>query len=331
MTEPWPTPPAPAPAPALRCPDASLHPTLGTVAAVVVTYHADAAGIGDRLARLAAQVDAVVVVDNGSGPDTVAALRAAAEALPAVSLVLNPDNQGLAAAQNQGMAAALAAGFAWLLLMDDDSTPAPDMVAALARVEAAHPGAFGLLAPRLRYPDSGRVPGFLTAHGRGLWPRKRPAPESGILADPVFVIASGSLIRAEAVRAVGPMRADFFIDYLDVEYCFRLTAAGVRLAVVGDAVLDHALGRQTAHRVLGRTVWCSNHAPFRCRAMARNRLRLWRAWGRRHPGWMAQDLLALVVQLWRVLALEDDGRAKATAILRGLREGLASPPASAAR
>jgi len=288
--------------------------------AVVVTYKS-AAGLEARLARLTTQVDAVVVVDNGSGLDTVAELRAVAGRL-ALSLILNPDNRGLAVAQTQGMAAALAAGFAWVLLMDDDSTPAPDMVAELARVESLRPGVFGLLAPRLRYPESGRVPGFITEHGRGLWPRKRPAPESGLLADPAFVIASGSLVRAEAARAVGPMRADFFIDYLDVEYCFRLRAAGFRLAVVGEAVLDHALGRQTAHRVLGRTVWCSNHAPFRCHAMARNRLRLWREWGWRHPGWMAQDMLALAFQLWRVWALEADGRAKAAAILRGLWAGM---------
>lgn len=318
MTETWPNPPTAVPPP--RCPETPRHVSLGPVAAVVVTYN-PAVGVADRLARLAAQVDAVVVVDNGSGSDTVAALEAVAEASPAVSLILNPDNLGLAVAQTQGMSATLAAGFAWLLLMDDDSTPAPDMVAELARVEALRPGVFGLLAPRLRYPESGRVPGFITEHGRGLWPRKRPAPTSGLLADPAFVIASGSLVRAGAARAVGPMRADFFIDYLDVEYCFRLRAAGFRLAVVGDAVLDHALGRQTAHRVLGRTVWCSNHSPFRCHAMARNRLRLWRDWGRRHPGWMVQDMLALVFQVWRVLTLEEDGRAKAAAILRGLRDG----------
>jgi len=297
------------------------------VAAVVVTYNADA-GLADRLARLGAQVDAVVVVDNGSGPDAVAALRWAVASLPAVSLILNDGNRGLAAAQTQGLGAVLAAGFAWVLLMDDDSTPAVDMVAALARVEAAQPGMFGLLAPRLRYPESGRVPGFITAHGRGLWPRKRPAPEHGLLVDPVFVIASGSLIRADVARAAGPMRADFFIDYVDVEYCFRLRAAGVRLAVVGEAVLDHSLGQQVAHRVLGRTVWCSNHGPFRCHAMARNRLRLWRAWGRRHPGWMAQDLVALIFQLGRVLTLEKNGRAKAAAILRGLRDGVRAGPLS---
>ncbi|MBB4315226.1 glycosyltransferase [Roseospira marina] len=298
---------------------------MGPIGAVVVTYNAGP-GVGDRLRRLSAQVDAVVVVDNGSDAATVEALRAAAADDPALRWIGNPDNRGLAAAQNQGLAAVLGAGFAWVLLMDDDSTPAPDMVAVLAAVEAARPGAFDLLAPRLRYPDIGRVPGFVT--GLGWRVRKAPAPIQGVLEDPVFVIASGSLIRAAAARAVGPMREDFFIDYLDVDYSFRLRRAGGRIAVAGAAVLDHALGRQSAHRLLGRTVWTSNHTAFRYHAMARNRARLWRGWARVHPGWALQDMAALLAQILRVLLWEADGRAKAGAILRGLWRGLLSLPAA---
>ncbi|MBB4285511.1 glycosyltransferase family 2 protein [Roseospira goensis] len=321
-----PAAPSPPPRPRPRpLPDRPRHPALGPVGAVVVTYNTGTA-IADRLARLSAQVDAVVVVDNGSDAATVGALRTAAAADPALTLLPNPDNRGLAAAQNQGLDALLAAGVSWLLLMDDDSTPAPDMVARMAAVEAARPGVFGLLAPRLRYPAVARVPGFL----RGLrWRvRKGPAPAQGLLEDPVFVIASGSLIRAGALRAAGLMRADFFIDYVDVEFCFRLRRAGHRLAVVGDAVLDHTLGRQTPHRLLGRTVWASNHAPFRCHAMARNRARLWRGWVAVHPGWALQDMAALAAQVVRVLLVEEQGRAKAAAILRGLWTGLIRlPPA----
>lgn len=314
------TPPA-APTP----PESPRHPALGPVGAVVVTYHTGAS-VRARLAAVAAQVDALVVVDNGSDPATVAALRTAATVLPAMTLIANPDNPGLAAAQNQGMAALLAAGYDWLLLMDDDSTPAPDMIAVMAQVEAARPGAFGLLAPRLRYPGVERVPGFVS--GLGWRVRKHPAPVSGLLEEPVFVIASGSLVRATAARAAGPMREDFFIDYLDVEYCFRLRRAGWRIAVAGAAVLDHALGRQSPHRVLGRTVWSSNHAPFRCHAMARNRARLWRGWFRVHPGWALMDMAALIAQAARVLVLEDQGGAKARAILSGLWAGLVRLPAA---
>ncbi|WP_299439974.1 glycosyltransferase [uncultured Rhodospira sp.] len=311
--------------PPLTQPSQPRHPALGPIGAVVVTYNTGPA-VRARLERVAAQVDAVVVVDNGSDDATQAALRQAATADPALHVIENPDNRGLAAAQNQGLAAVLAAGFAWVLLMDDDSTPAPDMVAVLAGVEADRPGAFGLLAPRLRYPDIAREPTFVS--GLGWRVRKRPAPTAGLLEDPVFVIASGSLVRAEAARAAGPMREDFFIDYVDVDFSFRLRRAGWRIAVAGAAVLDHALGRQTPHRLLGRTVWTSNHAPFRYHAMARNRARLWRGWGGTHPGWAAQDVAALVAQFGRVLLLEEQGAAKARAILRGLWTGLFRlPPA----
>jgi GT2 family glycosyltransferase len=113
-----------------------------------------------------------------------------------------------------------------------------------------------------------------------------------------------------------------------VDYSFRLRRAGWRIAVVGAAVLDHALGRQSAHRLLGRTIWTSNHGAFRCHAMARNRARLWRGWAGVHPGWALQDMAALAAQVARVLLFEDGGPAKARAILFGLWTGLVRlPPA----
>lgn len=303
------------------------HPALGRVGAVVVTHNTGPAG-ADRVTMLAGLVEGVVVVDNGSDPGTVAALEtAAAGATPAhVTLVRNADNRGLAAAQNQGLALLLAAGFDWLLLMDDDSEPAGDMLAAMARVEAARPGAFGLLAPRLTYPGSSRIPRYLIEHGwRARW---TTVPVDGLLEDPVFVIASGSLIRATALRAAGGMRADFFIDYVDVEFCFRLRAAGWRLAVVGAADLAHTLGRPSRHRLLGRTIWTSNHSAFRCHAMARNRSRLWRGWWRAHPGWTMLDMVMMGYQILRVALFETDRATKTGAMLRGLWAGLVRlPPA----
>lgn len=76
------------------------------------------------------QVLAVVIVDNGSLCDLAA--WNSQRGLRAVELRLLGENRGIAAAQNVGIRWALDrddVGF--VLLMDQDSIPAPDMVAQL--------------------------------------------------------------------------------------------------------------------------------------------------------------------------------------------------------
>lgn len=84
------------------------------------------------------------------------------------------------------------------------------------------------------------------------------------------VISSGSLVRREAVEAVGMPRVDFFMDFVDYEYCLRLRRNGFRIAVVRDSILDHEIGEQTSFNILGRKKFWADHAPWREYYMARN-------------------------------------------------------------
>ncbi len=127
------------------------------------------AAIPQRLAaavfdRLLEQVSAIVWVDNASGDG----LRALASRWPAERLhaIWLGDNQGIGAAQNRGMERALALGASHVLLMDDDSLPAPDMVPRLLAALAAHPQAAAVGAchvdPRR---ETGRTPFSVVAGG----------------------------------------------------------------------------------------------------------------------------------------------------------------------
>ncbi len=100
---------------------------------------ADPERLAQQFDRLLQQVGAIVWVDNASGD----ALRAQASRWPAERLhpIWLDDNQGIGVAQNRGIAHALALGATHVLLMDDDSLPAPDMVARLLAALATHPQA----------------------------------------------------------------------------------------------------------------------------------------------------------------------------------------------
>lgn len=106
------------------------------VHAVVVSYRSDPQRLARQFDRLLEQVSAIVWVDNASGDG----LRALASRWPAERLhaIWLGDNQGIGAAQNRGMERALALGASHVLLMDDDSLPAPDMVPRLLAALAAH-------------------------------------------------------------------------------------------------------------------------------------------------------------------------------------------------
>ena len=99
------------------------------ICAVIVTFYPDADVVAAEIAACREQVQTVVVVDNG--PD----LPWFHPSVYGDSVVYLPQagNVGLGAAQNAGIAHARATGHTHVLLLDQDSVPAPGMVAALSQ------------------------------------------------------------------------------------------------------------------------------------------------------------------------------------------------------
>jgi len=87
------------------------------------------------------------------------------------------------------------------------------------------------------------------------------------------LIASGCLIPMGVLGHVGSMREDFFIDFVDVEWCFRARHAGYRVYGVCAAHLEHRLGDEP-ERFLGREYL--THSPQRHYFHARNAMLLYR-------------------------------------------------------
>ncbi len=283
------------------------HPALGTVCAVMIAE--DPAPPAAALAPLEAEVDRVVVIDDGAGEEALAALRRWAAADPgARALVETGERLGRAAALNAGFAWAVSHRADWILLLDADGRPEPGMVAALARAEADYPGRWDLLAPRIHDLDADSWAAFAIADGA--LPRRAVARPAAILDNPLHVAASGSLIRATALAEVAGMREDFQAAALDVDFCLRLRAAGRRIGVVGPAVL-HRAGRPE---------------PADGFESARNRSRLWREWLRREPAWVLHDVAALAARAGRTALFGTERSRRLRELGRGLRRGLFTPP-----
>mgnify|MGYP003110814356 FL=1 len=294
-----------------------------SVAAVIVSYRSD-----ERLFRgleaLTPQVGRIIVVDNDSGDEVTEKLKEVAEAGGGkVRLVLNDENVGLAAAQNQGIRLALEDGADWVLLLDDDSVPDAGMVEALLAAHADHPspGRIGLVAPRLHDEEGTlKARAYVSRHAFDFRP-VRFGP-GDVLDNVAFAIASGSLVKAEVFREVGLMREDFFVDYIDFEFAFRMRRFGWGLVAVGDAGLEHRLGEFEHKRLLGRDFRFNSHSGFRRYYIYRNRMRVWRAYGLRLPAFFAFEAASIALDLAKLILLEDDKLEKLGGIGRGVMHAL---------
>ena len=233
------------------------------VYAVVVSHCSDAQRLIAQFDRLLAQVQAIVWVDNASGE----ALRQLHSRWPdnRVHPLWLDDNQGIGAAQNRGIAHALQHSASHILLMDDDSLPAPDMVARLLAALNAQPNAAAAGACHTdSRRDSTRSPFSRVQNGRLHWLSCADAQQVWQVD---HVIASGCLIPAPVLHRVGTLREDFFIDWVDIEWCLRAQNHGHTILGVCGALLEHSLGDKVA-QVLGQEI--PLHAPWRHYYQARN-------------------------------------------------------------
>ena len=60
--------------------------------------------------------------------------------------------------------------------------------------------------------------------------------------DNKIVISSGLIVKSEIFNLVGLMNEEYFIDYVDTDFCFRCFARNIKINVVPNAVMKHPVG-----------------------------------------------------------------------------------------
>ncbi len=136
------------------------------------------------------------------------------------------------------------------------------------------------------------------------------------------MIASGTLVSVDAWRDLRGFRQDFFVDYVDLEFCLRARASGYRILRSLRPTIEHAIGRPERRRFLWRKVTATHHDRARRHSITRNRVVVWRTYWRREPSFVAVDALGFAKESLKIVLFEDDRKAKIAAILTGIRDGL---------
>lgn len=247
------------------------------VFAVVVTYLPQVQALTNLLTSLVPQVAHVLVVDNSPESDITVLSLCAELGFPAIDLIRLGSNLGIAKALNVGIEAAKSAGATHVLLSDQDSEPACDMVEGLLRAEAdlrRHTTRIGAVGSSFINVNSGRLfPFHVMVKGRPLYGRRSASVEEPHV-EVVTLITSGTLVPMSVFDEVGLMREDFFIDCVDTEWCYRARACGYLLYGTAWATMVHRMGDATLRFWFFGWIKGNVHSPLRIYYQIRNLVRL---------------------------------------------------------
>jgi rhamnosyltransferase len=294
-----------------------------SVAAIIVTFYPDERFF-DLLSSIMRQVDDVWVIDNGSrgkAKNDIEKLQNDSE--KPFNIILNNENIGLAAAQNQGIKQAMVFGHDWILLLDQDSLPAEDMVDSLMSVGMNYNKReqLGLLTPR--HEDDNGNPSIPTYSVKsGLCLRRYFMNNKEVDDALAFGMSSGSLIPSEVFKTVGMMKEDFWIDYVDYDFSFRIRKMGYRIIGVGSARLKHRLGENHTAKIISKAFTYHAHPAFRRYTIYRNRIRVIRQYGLHFPNFLLFELLSISKDFLKLIFIEKNKFPKLLAISLGVLDGV---------
>ena len=292
-----------------------------SVCSIIVTYRPDTTLLERVLTAIRQQVAQVLVVDNGSVTEFITWLRLNAGWVEIIEI---GENLGVAAAQNRGIVWAKTKGFSHVLFLDQDSIPESEMVRNLIAASIyldRDNGPLAAVGPRI--VDARTEKDFPFINFRPLSVKRRICrqPFSGkyVLTD--FLISSGMLVSLSVFEHVGMMDEGFFIDNVDLEWCFRARSYGFALYGVCDTELKHSLGDQVIHFWLGRPVDIYRHSLLRQYYMIRNRIFLYRK-NYSPLSWVIQDIFRLSIKLIFLVLFLPQGLGNIRMTLNGIRDGL---------
>lgn len=196
---------------------------------VLVTYNPDVMELNNTIEKLKKQTDKIVICNNSEH-----------DIFFGDSSIKNFNfgkNLGIARAQSIGMKWAFENGADFILQMDQDSIPNPDLVKELLNCyfELSRAGhKIGLVGSQDFDKDTMKK--SLPKLNKG----KKLDNKNYLMVD--SILSSGSLIPYSTYMEVGGMDDALFIDAVDFEYCWRIYSFGMVVVKNKKALIAHKLG-----------------------------------------------------------------------------------------
>ena len=205
------------------------------IAGILVSYEPEATTLRGTVESLFPQVEHLFVVDNGSQIDPVDLLDLKGE--EGLTIIRLDENLGIAAAQNVGIAAARDARADFVVLSDQDTVYPQGAISRLIKVFERWPKAAAVV-PLFNDVNKSSSDGFILENSCLFSPTPVAGGEHRLLQ----AIASGKVIRLSTLEDIGTMDESLFIDWVDLEWCWRARHKGYLVIGSGDVEVNHSLG-----------------------------------------------------------------------------------------
>jgi GT2 family glycosyltransferase/Tfp pilus assembly protein PilF len=191
----------------------------------------------DSIRRHATEPYEVIVVDNGSGPETLEMLRAIDD--PHVRVIYNPTNRGFAGGNNDGLRVASGE---YVILLNNDVVVTEGWIEGLLRPFAKIP-ALGVTAPRsnrvvgdqvvydANYQDIDELDALARA-------RRGAFRDRGYITDRAIGLCL--CVSREVLEQIGGLDENYGVgNFEDDDFCLRVRAAGYKIFVCDDVFIHH--------------------------------------------------------------------------------------------
>lgn len=220
------------------------------ISAGIVSYNPDISRLKENINSILPQVEVIFIVDNSS--ENIDEIKKLCIAEPKVELIENDDNYGIAKALNQMSFSAYKAGYDWILTLDQDTVSPHDLI--LKMQPYMDDKELGIICPAVYYEG---------------WEKCTATKEPTTYV--YACMTSASLTRVEAWEKVGGFKEEYFIDFVDNEFCMRLKIHGYKVMRVNGCVIHHRLGVVKHVKFLGLfKINIVVHAPWRFYYIVRN-------------------------------------------------------------
>jgi len=285
---------------------------------VIITYEPDD-DIIDRINNLHKQLDFLIVYDN-SVKKELRTLFKKLNSKENIMLISNRKNLGVGKGLNFAVKYALKNNFKYLLTSDQD-TDYPDnyvrkLLFIMKRLQADIVGPLIFDENRGDFlPIISKV--FNIPIRRKVSPNHKP--------EKVFsLITSGSLYNVDLFKNIGFFKEEFFIDYIDIEFCLRANSLGKKVMIIPGVWVKHRLGyrKNNTSIKLFNLLFPTNYSEMRRYYITRNRFFVYREYFSKYPFFVLYDFTAMLLDMIRILLFENNKEEKFKNILLGIFDAI---------
>ena len=217
----------------------------------------------------------VILVDNGSSDNTPQEVR---NRFPAVQVIENGSNLGVPAGYNVGFVHALRSGADYVLMLNNDTVIAPDLITKLIYWAEQQPKA-GILMPQVFFYGSNTEAWSTGGRYRAFPPAILMTDNTPGAKDKLRLIeyapSCGILIKRQVFESAGLFDPGYLFMFDDWDFSERVRACGFEIWYIPEARMWHKVSRTTQ----------GPRSPFFWKTYAASCVRFYRRHGR--PVWIS--------------------------------------------